>query len=312
MSEPTKHHYIPKFLLAEWAVNKGKLWRFTRPYGKKIDQKLVAPAAIGYEDRLYTTSGLPDRYAQQFEKAFLSKVDHRGSQAHRLLMRDSPIVWTTPLRSDWTRFINSLLFRTPENLAAFKEAAGIRLASETPGQAAAYLTNKHDNWPGTLNETMDIIAPGWIEQAAMEMLPSLIDNGEWGERINEMVWNVGEMAPGHEFLISDAPLQHTTPIHAKGGHLMIPISPTRLFVATNEGDDDTLKMCMSLDPNNLVEQVNRAIVSRASIFVGATSLAQLNFVAEYFATEEHSTVIKRISRRYSEDTKGRSEASRSM
>lgn len=74
MSEPTKHHYIPKFLLAEWAVNKGKLWRFTRPYGKKIDQKLVAPAAIGYEDRLYTTSGLPDRYAQQFEKAFLSKV----------------------------------------------------------------------------------------------------------------------------------------------------------------------------------------------------------------------------------------------
>jgi hypothetical protein len=45
---PVKHHYIPQFLLAQWAVNDGKLWRFLRPIPGKIVTKLVAPAEIGY------------------------------------------------------------------------------------------------------------------------------------------------------------------------------------------------------------------------------------------------------------------------
>ena len=120
MSQPKKHHFIPQFLLAEWAVNDGKLWRFSRPYGDKIAKKRVAPAEIGYEHLLYATPGLPEDYAQQFEAKFLSKVDDRASEAHKLLMRDEPIHWARPERSDWTRFLGSLFFRTPENLAAYK------------------------------------------------------------------------------------------------------------------------------------------------------------------------------------------------
>jgi hypothetical protein len=301
MSEPKKHHFIPQFLLAEWAVNDGKLWRFTRPYGSKIAKKLVAPAEIGYEHQLYTTPGLPEDYAQQFEKAFLSKVDDRAARAHKSLMRDEVINWITPDRSDWTRFIGSLFFRTPENLAAYKEAIAILLSKDTPEQRAAYLKDKPDDWPDTFHEAMATVAPDWVEHAAMEILRRVIDDGYRGERINDMVWTTGEMNGGLEFLISDALLQHTTPIHVKGAYLVIPISPKRLFVATNQGDHETLEEIQSMNANDLVQQVNKVVVSRASVCVGATSLDQLAFVEEHFATEEHSTIIKGVVRKYREE-----------
>ena len=301
MSDPKKHHFIPQFLLSEWAVNDGKLWRFTRPYGKKIARKLVAPADIGYERELYTTPGLPKDYAQQFEKAFLSMVDDKAARAHRLLMRDEIVHWKMPERSDWTRFIASLLFRTPENLAAYKEAIRILLSKETPEQRAAYLRDKPEGWPDAFSEAIATVAPDWIEQAAMEILRRLIDDDHRGERINNMIWTTGEMKGGLEFLISDAPLQHTTPLNVKGAYLVIPISPRRLFVGTNQGDDETREMFQSTDSDDLVQQINKVIVSRASICVGATSLDQLTFVEEHFATEEHRTIIKDVVQKYREE-----------
>ena len=300
MSEPKKHHFIPQFLLSEWAVNDGKLWRFTRPYRKKVAKKLVAPAEIGYEHQLYTTPGLPEDYTQQFEKAFLSKVDDRAARAHKMLMRDEPVKWATPERSDWTRFIGSLFFRTPENLAAYKEAITNLLSQDTPEQRAAYLKDKPADWPDSFHEAMATVAPDWVEQAAMEILRGLIDDGYRGERINEMVWTVGEMKGGLELLLSDALLQHTTPLHVKGAYLAIPISPTRLFIATNKGDQETLSMFETYDSNELVQEMNKAVVARASVCVAATSLDQLSFVEKHFATEQHSTIIKGVAQRYRE------------
>lgn len=298
MSEPKKHHFIPQFLLAEWAVNDGKLWRFSRPYGSKIAKKLVSPAEIGYEPGLYKTAGLPQDYEQQFEKDFLSRVDDRAARAHKLLMRDEVFTWTTPSRSDWTRFIGSLFFRTPENLAAYKDAMAVLFSQDTPELRAAYLKDRPEDWPDTLNEAIATIAPDWIEQAAMEILRRLIDEGKRGERINGMVWTVGEMNGGLEFLISDALFQHTTPFYGKGAYIVIPISPRRLFIATHKDDDETLEMFKGIETNTIVRQVNKAIVSRASICVGATNVNQLAFVEEHFATEEYNTVIKGVARRY--------------
>jgi len=301
MSDPKKHHFIPQFLLAEWAVNEGKLWRLTRPFGDKVATKLVSPAEIGYERFLYMTPGIPEEFAQQFEAKFLSPVDSRAADAHKLLLQPEPIIWTRPLRSDWTRFLGSLFFRTPENLAAYKEAIGTLLNKDTPEQRAAYLRDKPDDWPDSFHEAMAVVAPNFVEVAAMEILRRLIDDGKRGEAINGMVWTAGEMNGQLEFLISDAPMQHTTPIIGDGGYIVMPISRRHLFVATRLGDDETLKMIKAIEPDALVRQVNMAVVSRASVFVGASSLDQLAFVTEHFATESHNTIIKGVAKRYREE-----------
>ena len=174
------------------------------------------------------------------------------------------------------------------------------LDQDTPEQREAYLRDRPEGWPDSFQEAMAIHAPDWPEQATMEILRRLIDEGERGEKINGMVWTTGEMNAGLEFFISDAPLQHTTPIIAPGGYIVMPIGPKRLFVATNEGDDETLAMFQSIDANSLVEQINKVVVGRASEFVGATSLDQLAFVETHFATEAHNTILKGIARRYRE------------
>ena len=174
------------------------------------------------------------------------------------------------------------------------------LSKNTPEQRAAYLKDKPDDWPDTFHEAIATVAPDWVEQAAMEILRRLIDYGYRGERINNMVWTTGEMNGGLEFLLKPCVLQHTTPLHAKGAYLVIPISPKRLFVATNQGDLETLGMIESIEANDLVQQINKVVVSRASVCVAATSLDQLTFVEEHFATEEHSTIIKGVARKYRE------------
>lgn len=300
MSDPKKHHFIPQFLLAEWAGADGKLWRFTRPYGDKIAKKRVSPAEIGYERFLYTTPGIPEEHAQQFEARFLSPVDSRAANAHKALLSNQAINWTLPVRSDWTRFLGSLFFRTPENLAAYKEAISALLRQDTPKLAAAYRRDKPDGWPDKFDDAIAAIAPDFAEVAAMEILRRLIDDGERGETINNMIWTVGEMSGALEFLISDAPMQHTTPIVAKGGYIAMPIGPRRVFVATTPGDDETLEMFRSIDTDDLVQQVNKAVVGRASFFVGATSLDQQAFVEAHFATENHDTIIKGVAKKYRE------------
>jgi hypothetical protein len=65
---PAKHHYIPQFLLEEWATNAGKLWRFLRPIPGKLAVKAVSPAEIGYGRHLYATPGLPAETVQQVEQ----------------------------------------------------------------------------------------------------------------------------------------------------------------------------------------------------------------------------------------------------
>lgn len=60
-------------------------------------------------------------------------------------------------------------------------------------------------------------------------------------------------------------------------------------------------MFKSIAANDLVQQVNKVVVRRASVFVGATSQDQLAFVEQHFATEINETIIKGVAKRYREE-----------
>jgi hypothetical protein len=110
---PIKHHYTPQFMLAKWAVQDGKLWRFTKPYGDKIATKLVAPAEIGYEKHLYAMPGVAPEAMQQIEEKFMSPLDAQAAETHQLLLAGKINGMPQKQRSAWSRFIMSQWFRTP-------------------------------------------------------------------------------------------------------------------------------------------------------------------------------------------------------
>lgn len=152
---PVKHHYIPQFLLAQWAVNDGKLLRFLRPIPGKIVTKLVTPAEIGYEKHLYATPGLPAEKAQQIEQHFMSRLDAQAAEALQLLLQGKAHQMPQKQRSAWSRFIMSQWFRTPDGLRYFKEAMKLVLTARDEALNARYAEVKKEGYPDSDEEPND-------------------------------------------------------------------------------------------------------------------------------------------------------------
>lgn len=293
-----KHHYIPQFLLEQWAVNEGRLWRFLQPIPGKIAAKLVAPAEVGYERHLYATPGLPDDKIQQVEQRFMSRLDSLAAEAHRFLLEGRSRGMPQRERSSWSRFVMSLWFRTPAGLQYFKEAMGLLLTARDEALNARYRELKKEGYPDTLEEIIAMMGPDFPEQAAMDLLRKLTDDPKNGLRMNNMRWAALDTGNA-ELLITDAALQQSgAGIFSPQGFFTLPIAPDRLFVAAS--DPAILGQIAAIPMRDLVDQINRAVVRRASIFVGATTRAHETYVKEHFGQEDDRTMVKGLAERYRE------------
>ncbi len=108
-----KHHYIPVFYLRQWATN-GRLIEFSRPYRSVVKARPTSPEGTGYVRGLNVMKGLPPESAEQFETVVMRNVDSLAADALRqLLSGDEDLKWAPKPRSAWTRFLVSLLLRTP-------------------------------------------------------------------------------------------------------------------------------------------------------------------------------------------------------
>ena len=120
MSEPRKHHYVPVCYLKRWTTPADRrLCEHKLVPGRGVRPRRTAPGGTGYEVDLYRIHGVPADVAQNFERRFMSLVDTDASRALEKIIAGTND-WTSRLRSGWTRFILSLLFRNPEAVATVK------------------------------------------------------------------------------------------------------------------------------------------------------------------------------------------------
>lgn len=289
---PAKHHYIPQFLLAEWATNAGKLWRFLRPVQGKLAVKAVAPAEIGYERHLYATPGLPVDKAQQVEQHFLAPLDAQAAEAHRFLLGGTTLM-PQKQRSAWSRFIMSQWFRTPTGLDHFKKAMKLVLAARDEPLNKRYAEVRRPGDPETLEQAIEQLGPAFGGQAAMDLFRKMSDDPKNGQRLNNMRWLVVETTCEEELIISDAALQQSKAgLFSPQGYLTIPIAPRKLFVAASR--PEVLEAIHALPRDALVVRNNRAMVRCASSFIGATDRSHEAFIADNFGQDEHPTLIKSL------------------
>jgi uncharacterized coiled-coil protein SlyX len=74
------------------------------------------------------------------------------------------------------------------------------------------------------------------------------------------------------------------------GHLAIPISPTRLFLASN--NEDIERHIHQMKPDDIVTTINTKVVEQARKFVYGTNDAQLRFVINRFGRMKPSTPLE--------------------
>lgn len=294
---PVAHHYIPQFLLREWQNDQGKLCRFTRPFSSKIDVKWVSPKQVGFENNLYSITGAPAETAQIVEQGFMQAVDDAAADALAILTGKLDWRWDERTRSGWARFISSIWYRTPENLAAFKRAAvGIWRASDANIQARYEQIRKPGD-PPLFEDRVLRDDENALEKIALRLFTHSIDDAERGAFISNMSWNVLTLdGSGHDFLISDNPVIASNGIARRGGHIAIPIGPKKLFLAT--GTHDTHVDICSKPSALIASMVNVLVVERASHFVAGTDDRQRRFVENRFGRSPEISIVQRMAQKY--------------
>lgn len=279
--EGDKHHYIPKFYLKQWlnsAAPVQKLCEFSRPY-KSVTPRRTDPDGTGYQRGLYTFPNLPPHARDFIEKKLLQMADDEANKVlQRILSRD--MNFDQDERSAWSRFLMSLIYRNPEDIARLRKLVTEKYPEYLDGLQETFDTIKHPDDPRTFEE---VRAKGTqakdLEHVLLLLLQRMIDNPEVGRRLNNMIWGVVHFhRPCFPLLTSDRPVIMTNGIGYQHSHIVLPISPDKVFIAAA-----TLQQMRELDQTlkhaDAPKRLNDLVARQSRRYVYATDDSQLRFVA---------------------------------
>jgi hypothetical protein len=233
------------------------------------------PKGTAFEPYLYTIAG---DEPQIIETSFFGEVDNRAALLLASMGTLGPgmtmlaDILSDDQRSQWTRFIKSLLHRGPRSLLEIG-ATLERWASENMEreQGEAYRANRQPGDAESVYENAKRQSPSIVADAPKRMLPGLINEGPYSEIIFSMLWAVLDLsAAKHSLLTSDRPYLWS------GDPVFLPISSTRLFVASNHLD--RLDMLARSSADDLARKVSEEVVRQAVQNVYGNSPRRKDFV----------------------------------
>jgi Protein of unknown function (DUF4238) len=276
-----KHHFIPAFYTSRWAVNEGRLIEWSKPY-REIKFQPKHPNATGFEYELYSFNDLPPELRQWFEDEFLAETDDRASKALQEILAGRLDGLNLKLRSGWSRFLYTLLFRHPDPLLEMREAIERIWGARRALPQAEYETIRKPGDPLTSEEYLANISAEMHARAHVNLLQGALDNPKLGVRINNMRWCVYDLSRWGRLLTSDWPVELSLGVTRPT--ITVPLSPTRLFVATD--DLAALREIQRSDPYKVISKVNRYVVSHARRYVFSEDTSQERFIRNRMSSKK--------------------------
>lgn len=263
--EPLKHHYIPEFYLKRWAApGDNKLCEWQRHRGI-VKPRRVYAAQTGYVDRLYELRDFPAHLAQQIESRFFQPVDSQAADAVAYMERNgSDAGWTDDLRSAWGRFLISLLLRCPEDLEKLRsvwEREILVVPDVLEKQFKRDAAN--DNHP-SLRCLLGSLPQREFERPFYEGLISAMNSEQLGEFIINMHWTVLSVTSACRLYTSDRPMIMSRGLDHPDGYILVPIGPSRMFLAASS--EDLIRRAEQGSRDNLTKFVNQQVVQHAVRF----------------------------------------------
>jgi hypothetical protein len=272
-----KQHYIPIFYLKQWAGFDGRLCEYSRPY-KNVVPKMTHPAGTGYSRGLYTIRDAPPKLADVFENKFLSIADGQAATSLRAMVNEHHVP-SGPEKMAWTRFMMSLLYRTPEGVArSFAMIKKYYEEDQLEEFQKEYTERKRPNDPNTLEEFVRRNSERMTSQTMISHLLDIIQSEKVRDKIMAMQWHVGEMRGNrHSLLTSDRPIVMTNGIAYDTSHIVMPLSPRQIFIAANTNEEVAKIKQLSVN-GELIAILNDRMGRQARKFVYGTDDRQLRFV----------------------------------
>lgn len=281
------HHYVPQGYLKRWlSGNDIRLTRFQHNH-KEVVPLRVATAGTGYEKDLYT-SKLNPQLSDRLEKEFMQIVDSDASKMIDLFTDPSGVLpdLTKSQLDGWTRFLMSLMHRSPARVADLKKRFAEVLA-RTPVEITdelreSYVANHRPEDPPTLEEYLAMKRPQDAELGGLMTIANVSNSEKIGTTINKMVKSVIHLKGSkHELLASDRPLIQEGGLEHPMAFLMLAIGPRHLFVATNT-QHRMSQILANVDSGEVTRFNNVSVCQQAECFVYGTNASQLNLVKKFF------------------------------
>jgi hypothetical protein len=270
-----RHHYVPVFYLNEWAASKGRVTAFRRYHGDKVVATQKPPTHTGYDRGLYWLEGAEDvEAANIIETLVMGPVDHNAAIAHQYIMRDDLKGIPNPIREAWSRFLVGLLLRSPENITNAYE----KMINPTDREK-----EEIRELPGA-DMALEELTPSDMKRMTLRVIAQMIQGTGVEAEISKMRWSLYNLPSSQlEFFTSDRPVVMTGGIGRKGGHLVIPIGPKKLFLAF--ADSEIEREIKGRSAADLVGTVNNRVVRRAIKFAWSTSAKPLDFMQRHLSVE---------------------------
>jgi len=285
MSEPERHHFLPKFYLSRW----GNRDRRIETYSRQRDQvqiKSYAPREIGNERGLYSLEGAPANKRNSIEKEFMGPVvDDPAARAMRLMLREDEGEFTLDMRMAWTRFLMSLLVRLPPLLAKIEADGNAALIAEMERAPEEYEALRRPGDPLTPRGFLSERGLDWVlNNFGRSLIPGLIENSRIKKDIAHMHWVVLRYEEGpYGFVTSDFPICMHPGLAHRNCLISLPLSPTSLFIAAH--DMELLDQIRALPPATVINAANKIAIKSAERFVYANDRQHRGLVDTYLRPE---------------------------
>jgi hypothetical protein len=268
----------------------GRLVEYQKPYGNTVKPQRKYPKATGFIFKLYAVDGLPDDLAQEMEIEFLSPVDSRAAQALAAMREDKE--FSTAQRLAWSSFVATLLLRMPEDIELVKQIIRELAQTVLPGFQPIFERLKPESETRTFQQMTDELV-GRSNQRAINFARRIMASDRLIHGIAAMEWSIFTIPRSRfELLTSDRPVIYTNVLGSDESHIVLPVGPSRLFVAAK--DRKLIDRIRSAGEDALVAATNAHVIGAANRYVYGTNDRQLRFIQNRMGNAKVPTLIERM------------------
>lgn len=287
LSKERDHHYVPQFHLRMWENADGKINQWGRvAYNGKLVSARVTSAATAYVPGLYALERVNQVEAQQIETQILGKIETEAKPVLEKLISNGPRALSIEDRYWWTVYLIASLLRVPHIVKRVKAEASERIKRDLSQDIPEYTAAKGNAAEDTLYEWALRNAPARVANFGQSVLVRLLGSEKAIDRIIHLHWLVRDVSSAsRRLLLGDNPFERVGDLYKPRTTISLPLSPTRLFIASDA--TDIVEHFARMPARDLVKANNQSSLINAKKFTFGE--AERAFIDRYLLRDQPNT-----------------------